>query len=268
MISRLPLIGLCYIALSQPALANDWEKFYTPLPGSEATIPSDIAPEIVPSTGDIEADLESMWRRGFAPIGYTSFETGNSKTRDGERLAKKLRARFLIVDTNLVSSRSSSVPLTTPNTTTTISSGNVQAQGTGGSAVGTYSGTSTTYGSSTTYIPVQINRFSKTAVYFREAPKIGTGVFSRDLTPQEVSRHETRRAFAVRFVRDGSPAYIADLLPGDVILRVNGNAADDENWQAAARGQQPMQIELSRNGSLRKVELSVPDEWKPKTNPN
>ena len=100
------------------------------------------------------------------------------------------------------------------------------------------------------------------AVYFREAPKIGTGIYARDLTPDEIKLHETRRAFAVRFVRDASPAYQADILPGDVILRVNGQAAESARWQAALQGPQPMKVELYRNGAMREIELTVSADWK------
>ncbi|CCA93375.1 PDZ domain-containing protein [Novosphingobium sp. PP1Y] len=150
-----------------------------------------------------------------------------------------------------------------PTTTTSYSRGNVQAYGTGGSAHGSYSGTTTTYGSQTTYLPYQVNRFRKTALYFSFVPKIGAGILTRELTPDEVAKFETRRAVAVQAIRDGSPAYLADILPGDIILTVNGNPADLSNLQKAASGPQPIKVQIARNGALREIDLEIPTEWQP-----
>lgn len=250
------------LAASSAAQANDWEKFFTPINVSQST-PSEVAPEIIPSTGDFDRDVGGMWRRGFTPIGYTSFTSGNDKTKDAQRFAKKLQARYVIVRTDLESSRSASIPITTPTTQTSFTQGTANAYGSGGHAFGTYSGTTTTYGSQTNFFPVVINRFSKLAVYFREVPKTGLGILHRELTPQEIAALETRRAIPVQFVRDGSPAYQADILPGDIITHFNGQPADAIVLDAALRGTQPIRVRLMRNGSPRELEVVVPPEWRP-----
>lgn len=213
--------------------ANDWEKFFTPIPAAVAPIPSSIAPQVVASTGTFEGDIETMWKKGFVSLGYSHFNSPNSKTKDAERLAKKLKAKFLVVGTDLVSSSTASVPLTLPNTTTSSTNGRVSVIGSSGVTSGTYSGTTTNYGTTTTDIPMTVNRFDKFAMYFAEMLKFGTGIFGRELSAEEVAKYETQRAFAIRFVRDGSPAYLADLLPGGIVTHVNGNPADDSNWPAA-----------------------------------
>lgn len=257
-------LTLILLAATAPASANDWEKFYTPLPtGPVQPIPSASPPERINSQGNIDRDIESMWRQGFAPIGYTSFNSPNDKIKDAERFAKKLHARYYIALTELTSSSTAVMPLTLPNTTTSVTRGNISASGSGGYASGTYSGTTTTYGSETTYIPFTVSRFDKFAVYFAEAPRVGTGIFIRELTPDEIARYETRRAFVVRFVRDGSPAYQADMLPGDVVTHVNGLPADEVNWQAALKSNAPMNVKLFRNGQVRELPLTVPPEWRP-----
>lgn len=250
--------------IGTPVAANDWEKFYTSFGPTDTLLPSTVPPEVVPSTGDMEKDVEAMWRRGFVPIGQTSFNTGSSKTGDAVKLAKKLKARYLIVEVELASSQSSSVPLTLPTSNTSYSSGTASAYGSGGYASGTYSGTTTTSGTQTTYIPVTVNRFDKAAIYFMETPKYGAGIYPRDLTAQEIAQLETRRAIAVRFVRDGSPAYYADLLPGDIIIQVNGLPSDEPNWQAAIRSTEPLKVKVMRNGQSRELIVTIPDDWRPK----
>ena len=254
---------LTLLTFALPAQANDWEKFYTPLGTTEQLIPSNVPPETVPSMGDLDRDVDAMWRRGYTLIGYSYFNTGNSKTQDASRFAAKLKARYLIVGTQLISSHTSSIPFTSPTTNTTYNNGTVNAYGSGGSAHGTYSGTSTTTGSQTTYIPITVNRFNKLAAYFMEVPKYGAGIIPRELTPEETQLVETRRAFAVRFVRDRSPAYNADLLPGDIIMTVNDQPADEANWQVAIRSGIPLKLKLIRHGQIKSLELTIPEDWRP-----
>ena len=142
--------------------------------------------------------------------------------------------------------------------------GTASAHGSGGYATGNYSGTTTTYGTQTTYLPITINRFDKMAVFLREAPKVGIGVYMRELTPEEIAHYETRRAVAVRSVRDGSPAYYADILPGDVIVQFNHMPADRENLREALKSEGPITMQLFRNGQARQIEMAVPAEWRPR----
>ncbi len=101
-------------------------------------------------------------------------------------------------------------------------------------------------------------------MYFMGAPKIGTGIMSRDLSSEEVAKHETRRAFAVKWIRDNSPAYYADLLPNDIVLAVNGQPADGSNWQAAIASNEPLNLKIVRNGTARELVMLVPEEWQSK----
>lgn len=251
------------VVLSEPAMANDWEKFYRAYPGANQGIEAVVPPEIVPSSDDADSDMEAMWRKGFAPIGFTSFTSSNGKTADAVRFARKLKARYLIVATNLASSATIPLPLTLPTAQTTYSNGTATAYGSGGYARGTYSGTSTTYGSQTTYMPITVQSFTKLAVFFREMPKVGAGIMQRDLTNAEMARLGTRHVLAVRFVRDGSPAFIADVFPGDLITMVNGRPFSEATWAESAKGPQPMKLQIIRNGQARELEMTIPPEWQP-----
>jgi hypothetical protein len=249
------------VLVSTPLAANDWEKFYTPLIPQGEYEPSLAEPVIVQSSGNWDSDFDAMWRKGFTAIGYSNFNSSNAKTKDALKLAKKLKAHHVIVATALVSSNSTSIPITTPTSNTAYSSGTASAYGAGGSVTGSYSGTTTTYGSSTTYIPITVNRFDKAAVYFTVVPKKGVGIQWRDLSDAETARLETRRARAILSVRDGSPGYNADLLPGDIILKLNGQVFDEASWwPAVANGS--MTLSIDRNGRPREITVSIPPEWR------
>ena len=214
-----------------------------------------------PSSGDLKADAVTMWRKGYAPLGYSAFNSSSSKIKDAFRWGKKINAKYIIIGGKHVSSSTSTIPITMPNTTTSYNQGAVNAYGSGGTAYGNYSGTTTTYGSRTTYIPVTNNIFYKMAVYFGEYPKKGDGIYSRALTDEEIARYETQRGVVVSSVREGSPAYNANILPGDVIIKLNDQPFDMTTWNAALAGDLPLQVELVRNGSVRNVALAIPSEW-------
>lgn len=242
--------------------ANDWEKFYRPLGPTDTLIPSTSDPIVLPFDGNLEATLEFMWRKGFVAIGYTSFETGNSKTKDAVKFGKKIKARYIIISTNLTSTRTTSIPITTPTSTTSVSSGTVTAYGNGRQVTGNYSGSTTTYGNSTTYFPITLNRYKKEAIYFMEVPKSGTGIYTRELNAQEIKLVETRRAIAVRWVRDESPAYYADIIPGDIIIGVNDQPYSETTWKAAISSGNPIKVEIFRNGRVKLVSLVIPPDWR------
>lgn len=256
------MIGFGCLMIGTPASANDWQKFYTPIDGFEGLKDADVEPEQLPSKGNFDADIDAMWQRGFAPIGYTYFNASNSKTKDGLRLAKKMKARYVVVGTQYTGTQSASIPISTPTSSTTTNSGNVSVYGSGGTGHGTYSGTSTTYGTQTTYAPISVDRFDKFGIYFKEMPKKGIGVMFRELTPDEVRVLETRRAFVIQSVRDGSPAYNSDMLPGDTILSVNGQPADEANWRSATKTAEAVHLKFLRNGTERQVTIPLPPEWR------
>lgn len=246
-----------------PAFGNDWQKFYHPVQDASSAIPWSGPPEIIAGSGNLPADVDGLWRRGFAVVGYSAFNSPNNKTADAIKWGAKLRARYVLLGTDLASSQTTVLPLTLPNTTTSTTTGNVSAYGSGGVGNANFSATTTHYGTQTSYIPITVNRFDKLAVYFVEVPKKGTGIFPRDLTAAEIATLETQRAIAVRAVRDGSPAYEANILPGDVIVAVDGNPADPTNWQAAVQTDPVLHVKLIRNGQPREVLLTVPAEWRP-----
>lgn len=265
MIRKAPFFTAAVVAISLPANAhaNAWEKNFRAIAPNDALISWSGEPETVPSTGDLDADLEAMWRKGFALVGYSSFKSDNSKTSDAVRFGKKIGARFVILQTQLASSRTAAIPWTTPTTSTTNSSGTATVYSNRGSATGTYSGTSTTYGSQTTIIPFTINTFDKAALYFKEFPRSGSGISPRELNNEEISTLETRRGFVVLYVRDGSPAYNADILRGDIVTHLNDKPFEISDWSSALVGENPLKLTIVRNGQMRTILMTIPPDWRP-----
>lgn len=245
------------IVIPTSSHANDWEKFYqsTP-PGSTPILPSDQPPQIVGLPAEPRELVDAMWRRGFAPLGVSSFNSPNASTKDAIRFATKLHAAYVGMSTLVASSQTISLPMTTPTTSTSYTNGNGSAIGSGGSATSTYSGTTTTFGSKTTYLPMTVSRFDKLALYFGPLAKQGIGLLFRSPTPDEVSHFESRHLLVVRAIRDGSPGDAANILEGDTVLTINGDGATMENLHRAVGASKPIALHLIRNGQPRDVTVA------------
>lgn len=253
-------IALACLLATIPAAsyANDWEKFYRPeQPGSIPILPSDQSPQVLDLPAEPRELVDSMWRKGFAVIGVSSFSSSNASTKDAMRFAMKIHAAYVGITTQVTSSQTLNLPMTTPTTNTSYTNGNLSVAGSGGYATGGYSGTTTTYGSQTNYIPITVNRFDKAAVYFGPLAKQGVGLLFRVPTSDEVSHAESRHLLIVRAVRDGSPADAANMLEGDTVITVNGDGATMESFRAAVALASPIVLHLTRNGQPRDVTIAA-----------
>jgi hypothetical protein len=208
---------------------NGYQEFYTSRPG---TTPEVIAatragsppaePQIAHAAG-FEGVADAYDRKGYAAIGASSFTSGhNERDSDAIDQGRKIGADLIvIIDPRFVGSQTTSVPITTPTTTTSYTSGTATAFGTADSAVAFGNATTTTYGSDTTYIPVTVNRYDFGALYFVKR-HYSLGANFRDLTDDERRQLQTNKGAYINMVIDRSPAYASDIIPGDVIVALNG----------------------------------------------
>jgi len=160
---------------------------------------------------------------------------------------------------------------------TTTSSGIVNANtyGSGGNAYGTAnyygSSTTTTPGSfSTQMIPITVQRYQYDAAFFRKArpPVIGLSVTS---LPSEVRERLQRNTGAVvDIVRNDSPAFKANILERDVLLRINGEeVSSPQDFIAKCKrfAGQSIDIEIWRNGETKTIPVQLNPEWQPVATP-
>jgi PDZ domain len=262
------IILACALLASSEAQANDWEKFYQPFSASIVPLEQSPEPPSVDALSNPETDIARMYREGYRALGMTQFNSGSASTRDAIKLAIKLKASKVLITTSLSSSTTTSIPLTLPTKTTSTTNGTVSAYGSGGYANGRYSGTTTTNGTQTTYIPMTVNRFDKAAVFFAKLQHVGIGILVREMTDGERATFETNQAMIVVATRDGSPGYSADLLPGDVLTMADGQPISPARWSDLLRRTttvpvERVELEFIRRGERRKVTLQIPPDWQP-----
>lgn len=250
------------LCLAIAGCANGYAEFYQTLPSAAVAQPTPgIEPSVRASTGDATKDADSMYAEGYIAIGYSSFNGPAQGLRGALEQGKKVGATYVVVSAQYAYTVSGAMPITTPTAQTSYTTGTVNAYGSGGYASGNYSGTTTTYGSQTAYVPYSIPRYDQAAVYFAPLPRTGLGAWLRLPTDGEARALGTARARIVRSVRRGSPAYNADLLPGDVIRAVDGQPFDEATVRQEIQSGQALHLSIDREGKPVEIAVTVPPQW-------
>jgi S1-C subfamily serine protease len=247
--------------------ANGYQKFYSSVqPGSSGiqTLAFTGEPRLVPGSKDDATTVQAMFGDGYGLVGVSNFIGPSEDTSGALVQAKKIGAAVVAISSQYQNTVSGDIPLTTPTTNTSYSAGTVNTVGSYGSASGTYSGTTTTYGSQTTYIPYSVDRYVQKALYFAPLERRGIGVFFVLLKDEERQVLGTNKAVKIVSVRKNSPAFSSDLVPGDYLLSVNGQVVFDVPSAtaalAAARG--ATEFVIVHRGSKVAKSIDVPlGEW-------
>lgn len=256
-------ITLILACMGMGGCATGYTEFYKPLPNADQTIARRLSaapeePSVERDSGDWREIADKLARRGYVPIGSSSFNSGEEEDDDDAiAQAQSIGADLVVIITpQHTETRTANIPITTPTTTTSYTTGSATAYGPGGTATAYGNSTTTTYGSKTTYIPMTINRYDFGALYFVKI-KVQFGAYFRDLNDAERLSMETNKGAAIVLLVDGSPAYDSDLLVGDVVLSLNGervagvesmldliskNAGSDANLTIIRNGKEILKI--------------------------
>ena len=205
------------------ACASGYQQFYKPY--VDARTLSDVRllgegekPKIF-SSNDLQRDVKIAVSKGYRSIGASSFNGEIESEQVVVDQAKSVGAVLVLVNSKFTESRTITTPFFLPNNQTTYSSGSVY--GTYGSA--NYSGTSTTYGTTVVPITTQQQRYDQSAVFFvKSTRKLKFGVLVVDLPPELRSKYERNTGALIDIVVDESPAFAANVLPGDILIELNG----------------------------------------------
>jgi membrane-associated protease RseP (regulator of RpoE activity) len=265
MASKIRIVAALGFTLIVSGCANGYSKFYQssspPPPSATQFLPYEGEPRIVASGGDAAADSMRMFEDGYGLVGVSSFVGPPENQKGAIEQAKKVGAAVIIFRSKYQSTVSGSIPITTPTTQTSYTSGTVNAYG----GTGTYSGTTTTYGTQTTDIPYSVDRYDQAAYYFKPLERKGLGISVMPLPVEQRQKLGTNKGVVIRAIRKGSPAFAADILPGDIVLSVNERAVFDVpsalDALTAARGS-TANLLMVRNGNQFSKSVAVPaGEW-------
>jgi S1-C subfamily serine protease len=217
---------------------NPYTKFYT---GNAARDMEDYVPSTSPleiySSEDFARDVRAIEKLGFIAAGSSHFDGGAYRVSDRQLLqqAKKVGSAAVIVSSHYKHSVSATMPLTLPSTSSSDTIGE------------NMKGAVTYDRSRPVNYPYERSEF---AVYFAKSrPLFG-------ISPQG----SARGGVLVDFVVDGSPAFRAGILPGDVVLTVDGEPVVDNvalYVQTHKRRGQEVVVEIERSGTLVEKRVSL-----------
>jgi PDZ domain len=216
-------------ALLVAGCASGYSQFYKAAPGATPDAiarvrsgPAPKEPALVHDGGNSSDVLAAYVRQGYVAIGYSSFNSGHRESdanavSQGEKVGADL---VVVFDPRYTGSVTSSVPMTTPTSSTSYTSGTASAYGSGGMATAYGNSTTTTYGSQTTYVPMTVHRFDYGALYLIKRHYI-FGANFRDANDDERRTLQSNKGVYVVSVVNGTPAFKADVLVGDMIIAID-----------------------------------------------
>jgi hypothetical protein len=259
-------LGGC--ALTRDEAVNNYANFYKPEAWATAEAISTVragpwmgSPQVVP-VATWDTNIASAYaRQGYVLIGSSGFTSGRPESdQDAINLGTQLRADLVVIlSPEYKGAVTANVPITTPAATTSYTNGNATAYGSGGPVMAYGNSTTTIYGTSTTYVPMTVQRSAYGAGYFVKK-HYRFGALCRDLTDAERQEMQTNRGAYIVNVVDGTPAYESDFLPGDVILSLDGQLANGfagfSELVNASRGR-TVEIALVRGGKRLSKRVSI-----------
>jgi hypothetical protein len=181
------------------------------------------------------ADYRSMEENGYIEIGRSQWRGRYEDPKKAVKKAKKIKAEVILFSYRYLASESGGA-MYMPHP------GSIP----GGLAV-----------------PITFHTYDVAAVYFSKIrpERIGFGISTRFMTPEEVQAIGTNKAGVVEFVIRGSAAFDADLIKGDVILTIAGQDytnRDKINQVKTDYAGQTVPLELVRNGKRMTLPITVP----------
>lgn len=247
------------MALLLASCATGYKQFYTPMQGAtperiaanRAGPPS--AEPLVDHSGLMGPEVVKLYgENGYAIIGYSDFQGAPNQADAGAiAQAKAVKADLVVISNpSYVGEHSTVIPITTPTSSTSYTTGSATAYGTGGTATAYGSATTTTYGHETKYVPVTMSRYEYAAAYFIKV-RVRFGVGVQPLTDQQRQELQSNHGVMVTTVINGSPAFEHDILVGDLLLAVDGIPVDGvAGWSTLINRKpgQTVSVKIYRNG--------------------
>lgn len=208
---------------------------------------------------DLERDIKVARSKGYIPIGGASFNGTPDSESAITKHAKSWGAVLVLVSSKFTNTATTTTPLLLPSTQTTTGSGAIY--GSQGSA--TFSGSTTTHGTVAVPITTTERRFDQVTVYFvKSTRKVRFGLFVADLPMDLRVQLERNTGALIENVSDGSPAFVANVIPGDVLVELNGVPVTSgqqavELMQAVPAGSRTCRLKVIRKGTERTIDLRL-----------
>lgn len=215
-------------------------------------------PEVL-RTNNLNRDIHILRSKGYIPIGYSSFNGSYENVENAKKQAEQVAALVVLVASEYTNTETKTSALLIPTTSTSQHSGTIY----GGNGTGGYTGSSTTYGNTVVPFTASQRRYDQAAVYFIEiSKKPRFGLVSNDLTPKLRSELERNTGALVEVVIEGTPAFRANFLPGDVIIEIDGKLIENTDhaiavMNAVPEAQQNVDFTILRHQEKKSIKVEL-----------
>jgi len=248
------------------ACANPYSQFYHGIPDARVNpyyeaLPGDVQ---IYTTNDFDRDVHIWMRKGYFVVGNSSFNGTSSAGSEGQirAQAKKVGAQVVLISSKYTHTVTGAMPLTLPNNSTSYSTGSATAYGAGGMVNAYGSGTTTTYGTQTVMMPYSIQRADFGAIYFAKTKSRLGLQFSQSaqIDIETRKRLGTNAGIKIFEIVEGSPAFKANVFPGDILLSIGDDEVDSQEEFVKLLDKyegQSVTIKLYRDGKILKKNLKI-----------
>ena len=256
------LLVLCVAALASGCV-NPYAQFYRGMPDAR-TMPGYEAPSgplQIYTTNDFARDRLALMAKGYAPVGESSFNANAARVSDSElrSQAEKIGASAVLISSKYTGTVSGAIPLTVPDNTTSYSTGTATAYGSVGMVNAYGQSTTTTYGTRTMMMPYTVTRADFGVLYFAKQ-KMRLGVYLAPLDDATRQRRQSNAGAIIQVVVEGSPAYLADVLPGDLLLAIGSDPMESVDGLGSLLNKyqgQTVALTLERSGKQIEKQVTI-----------
>ena len=246
--------------------ANPYTRFYRSYVGDQ---PPQSMPNYLPcsdslqifTSDNFDRDAKALVRQGYVPVGFSDFISGGQgATEENIRSqAANVGACRVLIASKYQGTVSGAIPWVMPTTNTSYTTGSASAYGSGGSATAYGNATTTTYGSETVMIPYSQAQYESGALFLARR-KYQFGAQFNPVPSEITQRVGKNGGLLIVTVVQGTPAYNADILEGDVIWSIDGMKLDMDNFNPILTSKlgNEMKIELYRGDKFLTKSLTIP----------
>lgn len=233
------LAALLCVAMLSGCAANGFKDFYKPYmdlkasPNPAYQLLGEKETPTIMSSNNFNRDVRIAKSKHYWPIGYSSFNGEMGTQDDIISQARDVGASMVFVSSQFAETRAITTNMVIPTTQTTLYSGttNGNIYGNNGSSAdynSTTTGVATTNGSKVVPVTRYQQRFNQEALFFvKVINKPRLGVYALNLTPELRAKYERNTGVIIDVVREGTPAFEANILPDDVLIELNGVVVTD-----------------------------------------
>ena len=220
-------LGIFLFLILLQGCSSPFTKYYNDETGgvdptkSNALILPTNEPKLYYGEDSTKDDLK-MREDNYVQVGNSSFYNNSIDEAEAIDQAKRVHAEVVMLYSSNKRTVSGITPLTLPNTTNSSTNFNGNVYGARGSA--SYSGTAntTTYGTTTNYIPYSYDQSDFLATYWiKHKPRI-FGANYNEPSSELKQQMGSNKGVLVTVVMKDSPAFDADILKGDIIKEIEG----------------------------------------------